>query len=78
MEYTRVLILVNAAAPRQAHRARRGFIQFNRNRGIAMTQHLRIEDTLEDKRAMRQLALVVACFIAFTAAMAIGVGIALG
>jgi hypothetical protein len=43
-----------------------------------MTKHLRIEDTLEDQRAMRRLALVVACFIAFTAVMAIAVGIALG
>jgi hypothetical protein len=43
-----------------------------------MTQHLSMEDTLDDRRAMRRLALVVACFIAFTASMAVGVGIALG
>jgi hypothetical protein len=43
-----------------------------------MTQHLLMEDTLDDRRAMHRLALVVACFIAFTAAMAVGVGIALG
>lgn len=43
-----------------------------------MTQHLSMEDTLDDQRAMRRLALVVGCFIAFTVAMAVGVGIALG
>ena len=43
-----------------------------------MTQHLSMEDTLDDRRAMRRLALIVACFVAFTAAMAVGVGIALG
>jgi hypothetical protein len=43
-----------------------------------MTEHLHVEDTLDDQRAMRRLAFVVACFLAFTAAMAIGVGIALG
>jgi hypothetical protein len=43
-----------------------------------MTQHLSMEDTIDDRRAMRRLALVVSCFIAFTVAMAVGVGIALG
>ncbi len=43
-----------------------------------MTQHLSIEDSLDDRRAMRRLAFVVGCFIAFTVAMAVGVGIALG
>jgi hypothetical protein len=43
-----------------------------------MTQHVLPEQTLEDQRTMRRLALVVACFIAFTAAMAVGVGLALG
>jgi hypothetical protein len=43
-----------------------------------MTEHLLSEQTLEDQRTMRRLALVIACFIAFTAAMAVGVGIALG
>jgi hypothetical protein len=43
-----------------------------------MTQHLSMEDTLDDRRAMRRLALIVGCFIAFTAAMAVGVAIALG
>jgi hypothetical protein len=42
-----------------------------------MTQHLLVEDTLDDRRALRRLAFVVACFIAFTAAMAVGVGVAL-
>jgi hypothetical protein len=43
-----------------------------------MTQHLSVSDTQEDKRTMRRLGLVVAAFIAFTAAMALGVGIVLG
>ena len=43
-----------------------------------MTQHLSMNDTLDDRRAMRRLALVVACFIAFTAAMAVGVWVATG
>lgn len=43
-----------------------------------MTKHLRVEDTLDDQRAMRRLAMVVASFIAFTAVMAISVGIVLG
>ena len=34
-----------------------------------MTQHLSMEDTLDDRRAMRRLAFVVGCFIAFTVAM---------
>tara|TARA_R110002124_G_scaffold104248_9_gene253919 strand:+ start:313 stop:444 length:132 start_codon:yes stop_codon:yes gene_type:complete len=42
-----------------------------------MTQHTSVEDTLDDRRAMRRLAMIVACFVAFTAAMAVGVGIAL-
>jgi len=43
-----------------------------------MTEHLLTQDTLEDQRTMRRLAVVIACFIAFTASMALGVGIALG
>lgn len=43
-----------------------------------MTEHLNFEETLEDQRIMRRLALVVACFMAFTVSMAVGVGIALG
>jgi hypothetical protein len=43
-----------------------------------MTQHLSMKDTLDDRRAMRRLALIVACFLAFTAAMAVGVGIVMG
>jgi hypothetical protein len=43
-----------------------------------MTQHTSVEDTLDDRRALRRLALIVAGFVAFTAAMAVGVGIALG
>ena len=43
-----------------------------------MTEHLSPEDTLDDRRAMNRLAFVVACFMAFTTAMAVGVGLALG
>jgi hypothetical protein len=43
-----------------------------------MTQHVQPEQTREDQRTMRRLAIVVACFIAFTAAMAVAVGVALG
>jgi hypothetical protein len=43
-----------------------------------MTQHAQPEQTREDQRTMRRLAIVVACFIAFTAAMAVAVGVALG
>jgi len=43
-----------------------------------MTQHQLMEDTLEDQRTIHRLAIVVACFIAFTAAMAVGIGVTLG
>lgn len=43
-----------------------------------MTQHLSMKDTLDDRRAMRRLALIVGCFLALTAAMAVGVGIVMG
>ena len=43
-----------------------------------MTQHPLPEQTLEDQVIMRRLALVVGCFLAFTVAMAIGVGITMG
>jgi hypothetical protein len=43
-----------------------------------MTQHLIPEDTYEDQRIMRRLALVVGCFIAFSIAMAVGVGVTMG
>lgn len=43
-----------------------------------MTQHLVPEQTLEDQRTLRRLVLIVAGFVAFTIAMAVGVGIALG
>jgi hypothetical protein len=42
-----------------------------------MTEHLSMEDTIDDRRAMRRLAYIVACFMAFTVAMAVGVGVAL-
>lgn len=43
-----------------------------------MTEHLSVEDTIDDRRALRRLALIVAGFIAFTAAMAVGVGVVMG
>ena len=43
-----------------------------------MTEHLLPEDTLDDRRAMARLGYIVACFMAFTVAMAIGVSVALG
>ncbi len=43
-----------------------------------MTQHLLPEDTVADQRAMRQLAIVVGCFIAGTAVMAVVVGLIMG
>jgi hypothetical protein len=43
-----------------------------------MTQHFMPEDNYEDQRTLRRLGLVVAGFIVFTAAMAIGVGVIMG
>ena len=43
-----------------------------------MTQHPSPEDTLADKRIMRQLATVIGCFIAATAIMALAVGLIMG
>ncbi len=43
-----------------------------------MTQHLLPEHTLEDRRTMRRLAVVIVGFLAFTAAMAVAVGVAVG
>jgi len=43
-----------------------------------MTQHILPEHTIEDRRTMRRLAVVIGGFLAFTAAMALGVGITLG
>jgi hypothetical protein len=43
-----------------------------------MTQHLLPEHTLEDRRTMRRLALVIGGFLAFTAAMAVAVGVVAG
>lgn len=43
-----------------------------------MTQHALPEHTLEDQRTMRRLAFVVVCFVVFTVAMAVGVGVAIG
>jgi hypothetical protein len=41
----------------------------------AMTQHTLPEQTLEDQRTMRRLSLVVAGFLAFTAAMAVSIAV---
>jgi hypothetical protein len=43
-----------------------------------MTQHAQPEQTREDQRTMRRLAIVVACFVAFTAVMAVAIGVVLG
>jgi hypothetical protein len=43
-----------------------------------MTQHILPEHTIEDRRTMRRLAIVIGRFLAFTAAMAVGVGVTLG
>ena len=43
-----------------------------------MTQHLLPEQTLEDRRTMRRLAIVIGSFLALTAAMAVGIGVTLG
>ena len=43
-----------------------------------MTQHLLPEHTLEDRRIMRRLAIVIVGFLAFTAAMAVAVGVVMG
>ena len=43
-----------------------------------MTQHLSMKDTIDDQRALRRLALIVAGFFAFTIAMAVGVGVVMG
>jgi hypothetical protein len=43
-----------------------------------MTQHVLQEHTYEDQRAMRRLAIVVGCFVAFTIVLAVGVGLVMG
>jgi len=43
-----------------------------------MTQHLVQQDAYEDQRIMRRLAFVVGCFIAFTLALAVGIGVMMG
>ena len=43
-----------------------------------MTQHPSTADTLSDQRIMRQLAVVVGCFIVATAVMAVAVGLIMG
>jgi len=43
-----------------------------------MTTHLLQEDTLEDRRTLRRLAMVVACFVLATAALAVTLGLVAG
>jgi len=43
-----------------------------------MTQHLLQEHTDEDQRTMRRLGIVIGCFIAATAVMAVAVGMIMG
>ena len=43
-----------------------------------MTQHILQEHTDEDQRTMRRLAIVIGCFIAATAVMAVTVTITMG
>ena len=43
-----------------------------------MTQHYLEEDTLADKRAMRQLATVIGCFVVATAVLGLVVGFTMG
>lgn len=43
-----------------------------------MTQHILREDTAEDRDIMRRLAIVVGCFFAATALMAVIVGVTMG
>jgi len=40
-----------------------------------MTQHLNPEDTVADRRAMRQLFAVIGCFFIATVILAVGVGL---
>jgi hypothetical protein len=47
-------------------------------RSIAMTQHLLQEQTEEDQRIMRRLAIVVGGFLVFTVFMAVTVGAMMG
>jgi len=42
-----------------------------------MTHHALPEETLEDQRTLRRLAVVIACFIAATATMAVVIGLVL-
>ena len=43
-----------------------------------MTQHILKQDTLDDQRIWRNLAIVIGCFVAFTVALAIGIGVTMG
>ncbi|WP_277602388.1 hypothetical protein [Parahaliea mediterranea] len=43
-----------------------------------MTTHLLQEDTLEDRRTLCRLAMVIGCFVLATAALAVTLGFAVG
>jgi Na+/H+-dicarboxylate symporter len=43
-----------------------------------MTTHYLPQDTLEDRRTLRRLGLVIACFMLATAALAVTIGIVAG
>ena len=43
-----------------------------------MSQHVMQQHDIEDQRIMRRLAIVVACFIAATVAMAIAIAVVMG
>jgi Na+/H+-dicarboxylate symporter len=43
-----------------------------------MTQHVMPQDTLEDQRTLRRLALVTSVFIVATATMAVVIGLVMG
>ena len=43
-----------------------------------MTEHVLKEHTLEDQATMRRLAVVIGCFIGFTAVLALTIGIIAG
>jgi hypothetical protein len=43
-----------------------------------MTQHLSLEDTTADRRAMRQLFTVIGCFAIATVILAVSVGLIMG
>ncbi|MDX1736188.1 MAG: hypothetical protein R3228_17560 [Halioglobus sp.] len=43
-----------------------------------MTQHIQTQDTLEDQATLRRLGIVIGCFMAATAVLAVSIGIIAG